>query len=461
MRFCRSGYFGLLALALVGCATTPHGPGSSPGTPVAPTSQAPELAGYRSAADAPKVLDAFDQRFAKGQSTPSDLSTPDLQVYSNLLLAAGRLPEADKLFQLLNQRVPKDKTTLLTLALVAGARGDRAAQTQRLAALEAAFPGDLDAAGIRARLLLAQGNRTAAAAEWKAILAQKDDLDALVGLTDLSLDANKPQDALAWAERAVRAFPLADEAWAARARVKTDLAQYLPARQDLDRAITLSPDDPWHRLDRGKLAWLHLYDPVSARADLEYSVAKQPNNFFAWAALGEVYDDQNQPRKSYDAWMKALSVRPDYRFGYTTAAMLAFRYLDFDRAIRYAHEAAKDYPAEYAFPFVEALSLRAIGQPQAAQTVLEKARPRFERGSTVDEMFRFLLTPGSDYYLNNAMKLETKDTVRLRLRFYQGAAYALAHAANSARAALQEVADSTLQKIPEIGAARDWLEHGP
>lgn len=459
MRFCRSGFFGLLALALVGCATTPQGSAPPSGSP--PASRAPELAGYRSASDAPKVLEAFDQRFARGQSTPSDLSTPDLQVYSNLLLAAGRLPEADQLFQVLNQRLPKDKTTLLTLALVAGARGDRAAQNQRLAALEAAFPGDPDVAGVRAQALWSQGNHPGAAAAWKALAAQKDDLDALVGLTDAALEAKRPQEALTWADRAVKAFPQEDAAWAARARAKTDLGQYLPARQDLDRAITLAPDDPWHRLDRGKLAWLHLYDPVAARADLEYSVAKQPNNFFAWAALGEVYDDQNQPRKSYDAWMKALALRPDYRFGYPTAAMLAFRFLDFDRAYRFAHEAAKDYPAEYAFPFVEALSLRALGQPQAAQTVLEKARPRFTRGSTVDEMFRFLLTPGSDYYLNNAMKLETKDTVRLRLRFYQGAVYALAHATNSARAALEEVADSTLQKIPEIGAARDWLEHGP
>lgn len=454
MRLCRSGALGLIALLVVACATVP--------TPPTPRSALDsELAAYHTAADAPRVLEAIDQKLAQGQTTAADLATPDLQTYTNLLLTAGRLPEADQALQILDQRLPQDKTILYSLALVAGARGDRASQVRRVAALEAAFPADPDALNLRARLLVAQGDRAGAIALWKRVLAAQDNLEALLGLANLALDSHNPQEALGWADRATKLAPKDDQAWDLRGRAQSDLGRYVAARQDFDRAIALAPDDPWHRLDRGKLAWLHLYDPLLARADLEFSVIKEPDNFFGWSALGEVYEDQNQPRKAYDAWMKALSLRPDYRFAYPSAAMLTFRYLDFSHAAAYAREAAKDYPAEYAFPFVEALSLRALGQLQAAQTVLERARPRFVRGSTVDEMFRFLLTPGMDYYLNTAMKLETKDTVRLRLRFYQGCAYALGHVANSARAAFEEVTDSTLLKIPEIGAARDWLEHGP
>jgi tetratricopeptide (TPR) repeat protein len=419
-----------------------------------------QIASYRSAADAPRILETIDHDLASREQTAADLPTPDLSAYASLLLTASRLPEADQAYRILADRNPADRTVLETLALLAGARGDLKAQDIRIAAFEKAFPGDPDALGLRARFLFAKGDRPGAQAAWTAVLQVREDPAALEGLAGLSLDAKKPQAGLSLADRAVKAAPGDDQAWALRARALTDLARYREAQRDLDQAIALAPDDPWHRLDRGKLAWLHLYQPDLARSDLELVTIRDPDNFFGWEALAEVYEDQDRPRQAWDAWLKALSLRPDYRFAYPSAAMLSFRYQDFPRAAQYAHEAAKDYPAEYAFPFVEALSLRALGRAQAAQTVLEKAKPRFVRGSSVDEMFRFLLTPGTDYYLNTALNLEPQENVRLRLRFYQGVSYALAKSVNSARAAFEEVGGSTLKRIPEIAAARDWLDHG-
>ena len=419
-----------------------------------------QTANYHTAADAPRILEAIDHDLAAREQTAADLTTSDLTTYASLLLTASRLPDADQAYGILAERNPGDRTALETLVLLAGARGDLKGQETRIAAFEKAFPNDADALGLRARFLFAKGDRVGAQTAWTAVLQVREDVAALEGLAGLSLDAKKPQTALPWADRAVKAAPTDDQTWALRARALTDLGRYREAQRDLDRAIALAPDDPWHRLDRGKLAWLHLYQPDLAQSDLELATIKDPDNFFGWEALAEVYEDQDHPRQAWDAWLKALSLRPDYRFAYPSAAMLSFRYQDFPRAARYAREAAKDYPAEYAFPFVEALSLRALGQPQAAQTVLEKAKPRFPRGTSVDEMFRFLLTPGTDYYLNTALNLETKETIRLRLRFYQGVSYALAKSANSARAAFEEVGGSTLKKIPEIGAARDWLDHG-
>ena len=455
----------VLALLLAGCATVtppPQPPASAPPQAPAPppSDVAQQAATYRSAADAPRILETLDLLLASRNQTAADLSNADLTTYSNLLLAAGRLPEAEQALNVLDGRVPGERTTLWSLALLAGARGDAKAQEARLQALEKAFPGDTQAANLRARQLLSRGDRVGAKAAWTAILAQKEDPEALMGLVDLALNAQKPKEALPLADRALKASPDDDQAWALHARVLVALEQYTGARRDLDKALTLAPNDPWHRLDRGKLAWLHLYDLDLAQADLEFATIKDPKNFFSWSALAEVYEELKRPRQAYDAWLKALSLRPDYRFAYPSTAMLAFRYQDFTRAAAFAKEAAKDYPAEYAFPFVEALSRRALGQPQEATQVLEKARPRFTRGSTVDEMFRFLLTPGQDYYLNTALNLEKKENVRLRLRFYQGCVYALGKSAASARAAFEEVSASTLERIPEIAAARDWLEHG-
>jgi len=445
---------------MAGCASVSRPPVLPP--PPTTTVVAPEASTYRSPQDAPRVLDAIDHQLASRQATAADLSTPDLELYSNLLLTGGRLGEADQALQILNQRQPGNRGTLVSLALVAEAEGHGADAQTRLAVLEAAFPGDPEAAGLRARLLLAKGDKAGAKAAWQAVLTHGDDAQALEGLATLALGAKKPGEALPLADRAVQAAPTDDEAWALRARVETELGQYPRAKRDLDQAISLAPDDPWHHLDRGKLAWLHLYDSPAAQADLEFATAKDPKDFFGWSALAEVYEDLNQPRQAYAAWLKALALRPDYRFAYPSVAMLSFRYQDFSRAAEYAREAAKDYPAEYGFPFVEALSLKALGRWPEAVTSLEKARPRFVRGSTVDEFFRFLLTPGTgaDYFLNTALTQEKQDNIRLRIRFYQGCYYALIKSPGAAKAAFDEVGASSLQKIPEIPASKDWLDHG-
>jgi tetratricopeptide (TPR) repeat protein len=463
MRFRRSWTLIATTLFLAGCASVARPPVLPPPPQTTPPSEvAAETSSYRTAADASRVLEAIDKKLAGRQATAADLSTPDLATYSNLLLAAGRLPEAEQALGILDGRRPGDKTVLLSLALLAGARGDATTQASRVMALEKAFPGDPDAGNLRARQLLVKGDLAGAKAAWLAVLDHREDVGALTGLAEMALDAKKPQDALPLADRAVKAAPQDDQAWALHARVQSDLGLYPAAKRDLDKALTLAPDDSWHHLDRGKLAWLHLYDPNLAQGDLEFTTIKDPENFFGWSALAEVYEEQLRPRQAYDAWMKALSLRPDYRFGYPSAAMLSFRYQDFPRAAAFAREAAKDYPAEYAFPFVEALSLKAMGKGPAAVAVLEKARPRFTRGSTVDEFFRFLLTTGSgaDYYFNAAMNLEKQENILLRLRFYQGCYYALTKSPGAAKAAFDEVGASSLIKIPEIGASKDWLDHG-
>ena len=454
MRLCRGFPLVVAGLILAGCTTVVPPPSG-------PSSAVDQItASYQSPSDAPRILEAIDGQLASHEQGLSGLSTPDLSTYSNLLLAAGRLADAEKSLVVLDQRRPGDRVVLLSLALLAGARGDAATQEVRISAMEKAFPGDPDAGSLRARVFLARGDQAGARAAWLSVLEKREDAPALSALAQLALTAKKPQDALLLADRAVKAAPSDDQAWALSARILTALGRYQAAHQDLDDALALAPDDPWHHLERGRLAWHHLYDPELAQTDLELTTLKAPGVFLGWSELAEVYEDRLKPRLAYDAWLKALSLRPDYRPAYPSTTMLAFRFKDFAKAASFANQAAKDYPAEYAFVFVEALSLQALGRTQAALNVLEKARPRFVRGSSVDQMFRFLLTPGSDYYLNTALSGEKQEAIRVRLRFYQGCYYALMKSPASAKAVFEEAGASTLSNIPEIAASRDWLDHG-
>ena len=77
----------------------------------------------------------------------------------------------------------------------------------------------------------------------------------------------------------------------------------------LDRVLTLRPEwaEAWHRR---ATAFFLLDDPVSAIADLNRVVAKEPRHFGAWAGLGHIYMSGGDKRQALAAYRKALSIHP-------------------------------------------------------------------------------------------------------------------------------------------------------
>jgi len=361
MRACYRWTLVAAAFFVVGCSTV-----SPPGSTSLVTSEA---ASFRSANDAPRVADAIRDKLHRSGKTVKDLSASDLDTYAGVLLAAGRLDEADQALTVLDDKQPGNKETLKTLALLAEARGDESLNA-RVDAFVKTFPGDPEALNLRARLLYERGDKRGADAAWKTSLAKGETREALEGLAGLALDANQPEDALPLADRALKLEP-SDGTWVLHSQVMVALNRGVEARHDLDRAVALAPNDPWHRLDRARVEWRKQRDAKAAQADLETAIKLDPRNVLSWALLTEVLWASNQPRPAYNAVFQALKIRDDFKPAYTSGAMLAFRLKDYPKAIEFAAKAAADYPGEYAFPLIQALSLQAQGKPQDAKAVLQ------------------------------------------------------------------------------------------
>ena len=77
----------------------------------------------------------------------------------------------------------------------------------------------------------------------------------------------------------------------------------------LDRVLTLRPEwaEAWHRR---ATAFFLLDDPVSAIADLNRVLAKEPRHFGAWAGLGHIYMSGGDKRQALAAYRKALAIHP-------------------------------------------------------------------------------------------------------------------------------------------------------
>ncbi len=77
----------------------------------------------------------------------------------------------------------------------------------------------------------------------------------------------------------------------------------------LDRVLALRPEwvEAWHRR---ATAFFLLDDPVSAIADLQRVLAKEPRHFGAWAGLGHIYVSGGDKKRALEAYRKALALHP-------------------------------------------------------------------------------------------------------------------------------------------------------
>jgi cytochrome c-type biogenesis protein CcmH/NrfG len=73
-------------------------------------------------------------------------------------------------------------------------------------------------------------------------------------------------------------------------------------------------------------------------------VQKDPKNLSAWAELGNIYFDTNQPQEAIEAYSKYLALKPDNADVRTDMGIMFRKLGDFDRAIKEFRTAAQNDP---------------------------------------------------------------------------------------------------------------------
>lgn len=88
-------------------------------------------------------------------------------------------------------------------------------------------------------------------------------------------------------------------------------------------------------------------DPVEAASQiqtLKEIVKKDPKNLQAWAELGNLYFDTDQPNEAIEAYSRYLAVKPDNADIRTDMGIMYRKLGQFDRAIEEFRKAAKSDP---------------------------------------------------------------------------------------------------------------------
>jgi len=340
-------------------------------------------------------------------------------------------------------------------------QGDTTRQQLFLDRLLKAYPRDPESLAAMGFFHYTQDRTDRALKYFNQSIQEKDNADAREGLARLSLDSQKWDDALETLDAAIALDPRRDSLFALKSRAHGGLQKFLEAEEDLNKAVELAPDNLWNLLDRARLRWRDLYKPLGSLEDLNRILIQEPENFFALVYRAEINESMDNVKEAYEDFVKAITLRPDYKYAYPSLSILSFQTQDWERAQNYALKSWRLYSGEYAFPWIAALSLRKLGRNNDAKPILEQAFKQYSSQPLIQEMCRFLLTPAVAYGLDDGLAKEKSPVVKARLKFYQGFQYQLMKQPQAAKVLWDEVSEQKLRNVPEIRMAKAFLTEMP
>jgi len=252
----------------------------------------------------------------------------------------------------------------------------------------ASAPGDGDTlaglAFVEALLLrdYGLGQRSEAEAALARAQAVKGAPAGRIGTTNatcaiVALTAGKLSEAQQCAERAVAATPDGAAALLAAARVKMHNADLEGARRDLEHLLQRTPDFSEAVLDWAAI-WIDLGDPSTASQSLREQIKRTPEHLRARLLLAEAeraLGDRGAAEGLEAACRAESKQSPALRVGCLLAASSQSRLAgEHQQAVRSARAAGAEIPPEPRLLASAALGMAVLGEIDAADEALKRAR---------------------------------------------------------------------------------------
>ena len=225
---------------------------------------------------------------------------------------AGRLPEAERLYQRILRADPDQSTALHLLGVITHQMGNSELAVDLIAKALVIAPDYADAHSNLALVLKDQGRLDEALASYRKALAIKpDDVEVLNSLGALCQDLGKPDEAIASYGKALAVKP--DDADAHNNlgnmfRVQGKLDQAVASYR---KALAIAPDDADVLNNLGN-ALQDLGKRDEALASYHKAIAIDPRHAEAYSNLGAVFQDLGRLDEAITSYHRALAIKPEY-----------------------------------------------------------------------------------------------------------------------------------------------------
>jgi tetratricopeptide (TPR) repeat protein len=210
------------------------------------------------------------------------------------------------------QTLPPTRERALLLADVAIYQGNAREAAELLLPYSQNGQGDAMASALHGRALLVAGRLEEASRLLQtALKAHPSNPEVLLALADVLRVAGEADTALRLFSQVSSSEPHRHEAWFGMGRIELDKDNMKSARQALDEAIRLAPNEPGYQGERATLLALS-GQLQAARPAFDEALARQSDDYLAWTGLGILQLKTGQTEQALTSFLKAGVIEPRF-----------------------------------------------------------------------------------------------------------------------------------------------------
>ncbi|MBN2049346.1 MAG: tetratricopeptide repeat protein, partial [Spirochaetales bacterium] len=345
------------------------------------------IGSYVVTGDITGAIEAFE---TLNRLKPEDPETKN--AYVKLLLAAGKLEEAEKIISEILEEHPDNPGAYFNRALLCALTKDsEGRETSLLKVLEAdpTFPG---VHALLGELSMERKDYATAEEYFSAGLALNPGDPLLhAALAGLYRRRGDLVQALEHLDEALELDETFSFAYADRAAVKLALDDFSGAEEDYTKALEYDSDFSWHYIDRAKV-YLRSRRLEEALSDLDRAIVLDPEQVYPYILRAGVRDETDRLSGALEDYLVVLEKRPKYYFAYEPAALLLFMEQRWEEA---EDLFVKAYPyARDRWEFLLLAGLCRLRRGADAKSYFEEQLSGMPRDSLLYQVSRVFLEPG-------------------------------------------------------------------
>lgn len=390
------------------------------------------------------------------EKEPEDLQT--LVLKAALLMSEGEGREARNLLERVLEEEPENTEALFQLSILEGWEGNRTEQLKLLNLVRALDPENSDVlAAIGDFYFLSKEYKKAEEAYIGALELDESNISALTGHGNLLVQKGEYESAEERYDRIIELYPQDPFVYTDRSRVRIAMENFTGADEDLSVAIELSPNYYWNYIDRGKLRLNHLYNAKSALDDFDRAVEIEPEYFYAYIFRAGILDDRGEIDKAISDYRKLTQLKPDYYFAFRSLGILQYLTGDWEGARENLLESYRN-EEDPGVLLLTAFTYYREGRDSKGNEFIKNILDSFPRGDHFYNLGRMMIDPGYEVFALSGIEDEQDMFVKMRMKFYLGAAYQAVGADNLAFSLYDDVREMNLLGMYERRIALKELE---
>lgn len=419
------------------CVTAPEKPAESlPGGPAEKPAEENPLSFYRGPGDAAEAIRVLEER------QNGEMDRDSRFIYYSLLVSHNDMEKACEQLEILLKENPDDMEILSAYITMMDYMGEDDIRDKSLDKLISLDGSNSFALNMKGSLALRKKDYNQAEKLFlKSLAADGNNSETYIGLANALMHIKgREQESIGVFDKAQKLDPENPFIYSDRSRVQRFLKDYGKAEDDMTAAIALDPSE-WNYLDRARIRIGDLGDVNGAKEDLLEVLKLDRENFFANVYLAGIFDEEADYVEARIHYEKVIELADDYKYAYPSLGKIYFIEGEWEKSAEMYKKASESNLYEKTYPLMAWLAYGKSGKMKEGNAVLNASLGQLDRSSSIYEMYRYYLSPGSPYFVQMAVDNEKDDTMRDRMKYYLAMMDSIEGHKETAKALFGEIAE--------------------